>query len=203
MSSKLATSGRKASITKEDIIAAALALVGPNRSVSSLSLREVARQANIAPNSFYRHFKDVDELAITLIEHAGESLRGIIGQARKRILSEKSAVRCSVESFFEQLDQDKFFLPILLREGTVGSDAFQHAVKVQLQYFEQELQYDLEKYNQVTDAKKIKFPALTAKAITRLVFTMGADAITMTKDQEEQLIDNVVVMVKMILRGSQ
>ena len=35
--------GRKTSISQEDLLAAALRLLGPHRSVSSLSLREVAR----------------------------------------------------------------------------------------------------------------------------------------------------------------
>jgi len=48
------TPGRKAVISRDDIIEAALKLAGPNRSVSTLSLREVAREAGIAPNSFYR-----------------------------------------------------------------------------------------------------------------------------------------------------
>jgi len=60
--------GRKAVISREDIITAALKLLGPHRSVSSLSLREVAREAGIAPNSFYRQFRDIDELAVTLID---------------------------------------------------------------------------------------------------------------------------------------
>lgn len=58
------TVGRKATITKEELFQAALNLIGPQKSISSLSLREVAREAGIAPNSFYRHFKDIDELAI-------------------------------------------------------------------------------------------------------------------------------------------
>ena len=60
------TPGRKAVISRDDIIEAALKLAGPNRSVSSLSLREVAREAGIAPNSFYRQFRDMDELAVAL-----------------------------------------------------------------------------------------------------------------------------------------
>ena len=67
--------GRKAVISREDIIEAALKLVGPHRSVSTLSLREVAREAGIAPNSFYRQFRDIDELAVALIVRAGQSLR--------------------------------------------------------------------------------------------------------------------------------
>ena len=41
-------------------------------------INEIAREAGIAPNSFYRHFRDVDELAVALIERAGESLRRIL-----------------------------------------------------------------------------------------------------------------------------
>ena len=58
--------GRKATITKEELFQAALNLIGPQKSIASLSLREVAREAGIAPNSFYRHFKDIDELAIRI-----------------------------------------------------------------------------------------------------------------------------------------
>ena len=54
--------GRKTAISREDLLAATLRLIGPHRSVSSLSLREVAREAGIAPNSFYRQFRDIDEL---------------------------------------------------------------------------------------------------------------------------------------------
>src|SRR5690606_17100084 len=84
--------GRKAVISRDDLIAAALKLVGPHRSVSTLSLREVAREAGIAPNSFYRHFHDMDELAVALIDIAGRSLRQIIGEARKRATVETSVV---------------------------------------------------------------------------------------------------------------
>jgi len=43
---------RRAGISRQDLLAAALRLVGPHRSLASLSLREVAREAGIAPNSF-------------------------------------------------------------------------------------------------------------------------------------------------------
>ncbi|MDE1999482.1 MAG: TetR family transcriptional regulator, partial [Burkholderiales bacterium] len=121
--------GRKAVISREDIIEAALKLVGPHRSVSTLSLREVAREAGIAPNSFYRQFRDMDELAIALIDRAGRSLRRIIGEARHRANSGQSVVRGSVEAFMKQLRADDKLLHMLLREGTVGSDAYKRAVE--------------------------------------------------------------------------
>ena len=71
------TVGRKATITKEELFQATLNIIGSQKSIASLSLREVAREAGIAPNSFYRHFKDINELAIELIERSGLVLRQI------------------------------------------------------------------------------------------------------------------------------
>ena len=59
---------RKAGISRDDLLAAALALIGPHRSVSTLSLREVAREAGIAPNSFYRQFRDINEFMAELTD---------------------------------------------------------------------------------------------------------------------------------------
>ena len=71
-------------ITRKDIIDAALRLAGPNRSISSLSLREITKEAGIAPNSFYRHFDTTDDLVVCIIETAGQSLRNIFSKAREK-----------------------------------------------------------------------------------------------------------------------
>jgi AcrR family transcriptional regulator len=104
-----APQGRKAVISSEELIAAALKLVGPHRSISTLSLREIAREAGIAPNSFYRHFRDIDELAIALIELAGASLRKVLSDARLRASMEHSIVQTSIDAFMEQLSIDVVF----------------------------------------------------------------------------------------------
>lgn len=196
------TRGRKVSISRDDIISAALKLIGPHRSVSTLSLREVAREAGVAPNSFYRHFRDMDELAIALIDLAGRSLRQIIGEARHRATAERSVVRSSVEAFMDQLDADDKLLHMLLREGTAGSDAFKQAVERELTSFEEELQVDLVRlatYNKTG----LYDPALTAKAITRLVFAIGASAMDMPREKHAEITEQLTVMVRMIVVGTQ
>ena len=194
--------GRKPMISREDIIAAALKLLGPSRSVSTLSLREVAREAGIAPNSFYRHFRDMDELAVALIDMAGESLRQIIGEARQRATLEVSVVQSCTDAFMEQLRADDRLLHILLREGTVGSDAFKHAVERQLSFFEEELGQDLIRLAALKGSGLYQ-PALTAKAITRLVFTMGATVLDLPRDKQDELAAQIVKMVRIIIAGTQ
>ncbi|MEL4180555.1 HTH-type transcriptional repressor FabR [Roseateles sp. PN1] len=194
--------GRKAQISRDDIIQAALKLVGPHRSVSSLSLREVAREAGIAPNSFYRQFRDMDELAVALINLAGQSLRQIIGEARRRSHNGSSVVRSAVQAFMDQLRSDDLLLHILLREGTVGSDAFKRAVDQQLDFFEEELRQDLIRIAEAHGTGLFE-PALTAKAITRLVFAIGATAMDMPHEKLPELTEQLVVMVRMIVTGTQ
>ncbi len=193
--------GRKPTITRADLVNAALALLGPHRSVSTLSLREIARAAQIAPNSFYRHFRDVDELAVTLIEQAGSSLRSIIGQARHRVTPRRSVVRSSVETFFEQLRADDKLLHLLLREGSAGSDAFKDAVDRQLLFFEEELCVDLIRLAKQAQAPLYR-PELVARAITRLVFAIGASAMDLPPERDPELIRELSTMVRMIILGA-
>ncbi len=193
---------RKASISREDLLAAALALIGPHRSVSTLSLREVAREAGIAPNSFYRQFRDMDELTVALIDLAGRSLRTIIGESRQRAASsDRSVIRLSVETFMEQLRADDRLLHVLLREGTAGSDAFKHAVDRELNYFEDELRVDLIRLA-AADGARLHEPALASKAITRLVFAMGATAVDLPPEKDPELIEQLTQMLRMIITGA-
>lgn len=196
------TVGRKATITKEELFQATLNLIGPEKSIASLSLREVAREAGIAPNSFYRHFKDIDELAIELIDRAGGVLRQILLEARKKAAhSQGSIVRSSVEVFIEQLDADEGNLSLLLRESYTGSSSYKKAVERQLNFFQQELHDDLivlEKLNHT----KTAYPEIVAKAITQLVFNMGAKVIDIPTEERHIIAEQTIIMIRLILEGA-
>lgn len=195
------TVGRKATITKEELFQAALNLIGPQKSIASLSLREVAREAGIAPNSFYRHFKDIDELAIELIDRSGHVLREILQQARIEAIKQNSIIRSSVEVFMAQLDADEGNLSLLLREGYTGSTSYKEAVHRQLNYFQQELLDDLVRLERLNKSR-LTHPDLVAKAITQLVFNMGANVIDLPQDQRQAVAEQTMVMIRMILEGS-
>ena len=195
------SAGRKATISRGDLLEAALRLIGPHRSVSSLSLREVAREAGIAPNSFYRHFREIDELAVALIDLAGQSLRKVVGAARHRAGTDRSIIHGSVEAFIEQLRAEDKLLHVLLREGTVGSDAFKQAVDRELRAFEEELRIDLIRISSAAKSR-LHEPALVAKAITRLAFAVGAMALDSPPEKDPELVEQLSQMVRMIIVGA-
>lgn len=194
------SSGRKA-VSAQDLMDAAVGLLNSNRSVSTLSLREIARAAGIAPNSFYRHFRDVDELTVALIDQAGRSLRGIIREARQRMSPERSAIRTSVEAFMDQLNGPERYLHVLLREMSTGPAGFRQAVDRELRFFEDELRDELLRIGALTGTTPHE-PGLVAKAITRLVFAMGATAADMELDERAVLQEELIVMIRMIMEGS-
>ena len=195
------TVGRKATITKEELFQAALNLIGPQKSISSLSLREVAREAGIAPNSFYRHFKDIDELAIELIDRSGNVLRQILLEARLKASKQNSIIRSSVEVFIEQLDADEGTLSLLLREAYTGSTSYKLAVERQLNYFQQELKDDLILLERLNNSR-LCHPELVAKAITQLVFNMGAKLIDIPINERKEIAEQTMIMIRMILEGA-
>ncbi len=201
MKASVRTVGRKATITKEELFQAALNLIGPQKSIASLSLREVAREAGIAPNSFYRHFKDIDELAIELIERSGLVLRQILHEARIKAIKQNSIIRSSVQVFIEQLDADEGNLSLLLREGYTGSTSYKQAVDRQLNFFQQELQEDLIRLERINNSK-LSHPDLVAKAITQLVFNMGAKVIDLPQAERKEVAEQTMIMIRMILEGA-
>lgn len=199
-------SQRRAAITPDELMQAALDILGPNRSISSVGLREIARQAGIAPNSFYRHFHDVDALAIALIKRAGNQLRSIIGSARKQAVlpgtvRAESVVETSMQVFMQQLNAEEGYLRFLLREGRVGSDAFKAAVEQELAFFESELQIDLIRLEQ-QQGYDIYAPHLVSKAITRLAFEMGAVAAERDAVGQQQVLADTISMIQMIISGA-
>ena len=131
---------------------AAFSQLSAERSFASLSLREVAREAGIAPTSFYRHFRDVDELGLTMVDESGLMLRQLMRQARQRIAKGGSVIRTSVSTFMEFIGNNPNAFRLLLRERSGTSAAFRAAVAREIQHFIAELADYLELENHMPRA---------------------------------------------------
>ena len=114
--------------TRRSLIDASFGQLSADRGFSNLSLREVSREAGIAPTSFYRHFKDMDELGLVMVDEGGLLLRQLMRQARQRIVAEGSLIRTSVQTFMEFIEQSPNVFRLLLRERSGTSAEFRAAV---------------------------------------------------------------------------
>jgi AcrR family transcriptional regulator len=67
---------------KRKLMEAALRLTAGGRSFASLGLRELAREAGLNPNTFYRHFDTLDDLAREVVESISRRLRPMLRRER-------------------------------------------------------------------------------------------------------------------------
>ncbi len=184
--------------TRRQLIDAALGQLSAERSFSSLSLREVAKEAGLAPTSFYRHFSDMDELGLTLVDEAGLTLRQLMRQARQRIADGGSVIHTSVITFMEFIESNGNIFRLLLRERSGTSTEFRAAVNREIRYFTMELCDYLQQANQL-DAE---VAYLQANAAVTIVFSAGSDALDVDKREREQLTERTINQLRMIARGA-
>lgn len=184
--------------TRRQLIDAALGQLSSERSFSSLSLREVAKEAGLAPTSFYRHFTDMDELGLTLVDEAGLTLRQLMRQARQRIEKGGSVIRISVVTFMEFIENNGNIFRLLLRERSGTSAAFRAAVNREISYFTLELCDYLQQANQM-DAE---VAYMQANAAVTIVFSAGSDALDSDKKDREQLALRTIQQLRFIARGA-
>jgi len=184
--------------TRRQLIDAALSQLSAERSFSSLSLREVAKEAGLAPTSFYRHFNDMNELGLTLVDEAGLTLRQLMRQARQRIEKGGSVINISVRTFMEFIDSNANIFRLLLRERSGTSSEFRAAVAREIRYFTLELADYLEAANQL-DAE---IAQIQADAAVTVVFSAGADALDMSESERDILSQKLISQLRFIAKGA-
>jgi len=184
--------------TRRLLIEAALGQLSAERSFSSLSLREVAKEAGLAPTSFYRHFSDMDELGLTLVDEAGLTLRQLMRQGRQRIEKGGSVIKISVFIFMEFIENNANIFRLLLRERSGTSAEFRAAVNREIRYFTLELCDYLEKSNQLDRESAY----LQANASVTIVFSAGAEALDFNKKEREELAQRTIQQLRFIARGA-
>lgn len=128
--------------TSQALIQSALKLC-EEEGYASLSLRSVARKAGIAPTSFYRHFREIDEMGVEMVAQAKDILDEFIATAQKKMTfpavkqTESLAqllksIQCIaapfVDSFFEIFKTQRQLLHLFFQERTGSSEAMRKAI---------------------------------------------------------------------------
>jgi len=187
-------------LTRRKLVEAALRL-SAERGFSSVSLREVAKMAGITPAGFYRHFHDMNELGLVLVDEVGLGLRQLLREARRSLGKEGSAVRPSVKTFIDYITENPHLFRVLQGERMGPSPEFRKALFAEIDRFVEEVAEDLERGAKLLN-QPLRDTALAAEAIVAVAFTLGGEALDLPRHKRDQLIERLIKEVKMILRGS-
>ncbi len=185
--------------TRRALVDAAFNQLTADKSFSNLSLREVAREAGIAPTSFYRHFKDMNELGLAMVDESGLILRQLMRQARKRLEKGGSVIAISVETFFELIEYRPNMFRLLLRERSGTSQEFRTATSREIQHFVAELaEYIQQRDHAITQ----ELAYIQSEGLVTLVFTAGSHALDLNSQEREKLKQRVITQLRMLARGA-
>lgn len=184
--------------TRQRIVDAAFSLLDEDKSLSAISLREVAREAGIAPTSFYRHFSDINALGLTLVDESGLALRQLMRQARQRLESGGGVIDTSVDTFMEFIQKNRNVFRLLLREHTGTSPEFRAAVFREIQHFIKELS----DYVVVQIGLPRALANMQAEAMVRLVFSAGADALDAEEAERDKIAQNIKLQLRFVQIGA-
>lgn len=188
--------------TRQKLLDAAGAELASGRSFDTLSLREVAKLAGIAPTSFYRHFRDMEGLGLTLIEQCGESLRKLIHDVMHQASDGRSLIRASVETLFEYFHRNQGMSRMILQESMSRQPEFRRAAERLMQTMSSDLADYLEE-----EARERGVPLgharIVAGLMVAILFTAGIAVLDTPADERDQHVETAIIQLRMIMRGAE
>jgi AcrR family transcriptional regulator len=128
--------------TRQRLLDVTLELIA-DRSLASISLREVARAAGIVPTAFYRHYASIDQLGIDLVDDCMRPLRQMIRDARKGRAAHGDIITETVEVLAKQVRAHPAQFRFLSRERYGGVSTVRRAIATELRLFTSDLTVDL------------------------------------------------------------
>lgn len=132
-------------LTRQALLDAALELL-EQQSFASLSLRQVTRAAGIVPTAFYRHFADMEELGLVLVEESFRTLRAMIRAARADPRTYEHVISNSVEILVGYVHSHEAHFRFIARERFGGVAALRHAIRTEIRLFASDLATDLARF---------------------------------------------------------
>lgn len=196
-------SERKA-VSHKALLHAALTLVGAGRSFTSISLREIARQAGMVPNAFYRHFASTDDLGLELVEEMGITLRRLLREARQVDPSKGDILRRSVQVYQHYVKANRLVFLFISSERSGGSRVLRVAIRNDVTHFTNEMAQDfraLGLYKELPTARL----QMVCGLIVMTMLAAAIDILDLPADQpmlEHEMTENFVRQLQVILLGA-
>ncbi len=190
--------------TRQRLIEAALALVGQGRGFSALGLREVAREAGVVPAAFYRHFRDLDELGLALVEMGGVTLRRLLREARRDGIPPTDMLRGSVLIYKRFVEERRLVVRFIAGERGGGSRVIRDAIRTEESHFASEMAQDLRAIGTLPDLSSTTLQMICGLVVTTML-NAASDILDLPPGQpkrEQELVENFVRQLRVVFLGA-
>lgn len=177
--------GRSRGDTRQHLIDAALRRVEADKAgMAGISLREVTKAAGVSPTAFYRHFPDLEELGMAVLEDSSDMLRRMLRDVRKAP-NPVEMITKSTDIFIRYVLENRAIWILLCRERVGGSARIRAAIRNQISYFTTELASDLRLMNVLPQMTQTDLQRL-ANMVISLAINLVPDILDLPSDQPRE-----------------
>lgn len=198
------TRSERKDLTRNNLLQASLNLIGEGRSFTSLGIREIAREAGIVPNAFYRHFRNTDELGLALVEEVGITLRRLLREARQAGMSQSDMVRRSVLVYQAYVKQNRLQFLFISGERSGGSRLLRLAIRTDVTHFTNEMAQDFRRLGLYKDLPTASLQMVCGLIVTSML-AAATDILDLPPEQpllEAEMTENFVKQLQIVLLGA-
>jgi AcrR family transcriptional regulator len=178
LAAEVQTRAERKERTRQRLLEVTFRLIA-DRSLASISLREVAREAGIVPTAFYRHYASMDELGVDLVDEAMRPLRQMIRDARRGRAAHGDIIVETVAVLAKQVREHPDQFRFLTRERYGGVGAVRRAVATELRLFTSDLTVDLARlttgYDWTTEDLEMAASLMVAAMLTTVMDLLEVD----------------------------
>ncbi|MEV4559818.1 TetR family transcriptional regulator [Kitasatospora sp. NPDC049285] len=156
--------------SRRALLDAALELL-EHQNLSGLGVREVTREAGLSPAGFYRHFPDLAELGVVLVQESLANLHEMVQAVFAGSGEPEQLIDRSVEVITAHVAEHPAYIRFLARERFGGVKPVRDAVAAELARFAEELAELLAGQPDVADWSYVDRRMLAELYVDRMVTT--------------------------------
>ena len=186
-------------LTRQALVRAALKLLSKN-SFDSISLREVTREAGISPTAFYRHFDDMEELGLVLVEESFSSLREMLRVARADPTLFNDAIKRSIDVLVAHVRANEGHMRFIARERHGGVRRLRRAIRRELELFGDELAIDLAAFP-IVGTWSAEDRRMFASLVVETMVAMAAELIEASPGEEAAITSRTERQLRLVFLG--
>ncbi len=190
--------------TRKSLMDAALTLTGNGVNFSTISLREVAKNAGVVPTSFYRHFTDMEELGLNIVDDLGLILRKLMRAARQKNDYLDTLAQQSIEVYADFVCENMNYFYFMAQVRGGGTLVLRNAIRNEIKFIANELASDLRPISTFEKASDSDL-ALVSLLIVEAVFDTTIDLldqIQTSPQQQQAYVENTLKKLRLIWLGA-
>jgi TetR/AcrR family transcriptional regulator, fatty acid biosynthesis regulator len=192
-------------LTRGSLLRSALDLIGEGRSFTSLGIREIAREAGVVPNAFYRHFRSTDELGLALVTEVGLTLRRLLREARQVETEEHvDLLRRSVQTYQAYVKQNRLLFLFISSERSGGSRTLRLAIRNEVTHFTSEMVLDFRRIGAYPDLSTANLQMVCGLVVTTML-AAAPEMLDLPSEQpmlEAEMTETFVQQLRIVLLGA-